>query len=205
MMGAFVERRDEGTGTSGAGSEQTAAIGRRYFSEADVGTFVDDRPRIASRIEARVRYGETESLPTDRRVVPSTETRPFDVVPKQEQVHALINDCNELFRAILETEDVIDRENMYRTLSERLFSLFALRPYRERTFGHLIVLLLGVIQNTTSEFFSEKQFLALDRVISLAKKFRITDADLRDAERLLAAADFELFRPIRGTFDSENA
>ncbi len=107
----------------------------------------------------------------------------------------------DLLDKMLETDDIIERENTYRTLDEYLDLLFQLRSYREREFGQLLVTILGVTKHTSSEFFSNDHLSALKRAIKLIRKPKIASLDLRDARRLLSGAGFDVFRPIRGVFE----
>ena len=203
-MESFVDKTGEGVVKSAVPAEEaTITETRKYLSETHSGT-VAESPPGGLGTTTRVRYGETEAIPVRRRLAPITDTQPFDVGTRDQEIEALVSECNDLSNRMREAEDIIERENIYRAFNERLISLFQLRSNRERTFGHLLVLVLGITQNTTSEFFSEKQFTALDRAVSLAKKHKIVEPDLKDAERLLVAAGLDVFRPLRGVFESED-
>lgn len=206
-MTALVKgTREEATASATSVEHVAFAETRDYLFQTDTGSSVESVPgRSRTEPPVRVRYGETESSPTRRRLTPITDTKPFEVGPKDQEINDLLAEGSELFKRMLEAEDIIERENLYRTLNERLLALFKLRSSRERTFGHLLVLLLGVTQHTTSEFFSKDQFSALDRAIKLLRKTKVSEPDLKEAERLLSAAKFDLFRPLRGVFDTENA
>ncbi|GEM_PF-5055577 len=198
-MVAFVGQTDQGVSVSTGTVQGAFESTRKYSSEADE---TQETNPLSARAEARVRYGETESRPGMRLFRANVDTGPPEVIPRDHpQVNALLQDCSDLLGRMLETDNIIERENLYRTLNERLFALFSLRAHRERPFGHLLILILGVTQNTTSEFFLSEQLSALDRVVRLAMKPSVADPDIKDAERCLAMADFDLFRPIRGSAD----
>ncbi len=160
-----------------------------------------DTPPPKSGREVRVRYGETEVGLIARRSEAITDIRPYGIGSRDDQIDAGISKCNSLFERLLEAEDIIERENLYRSFNEYLDLLFDLRSYREREFGQLLVMLLSVTRHTTSEFFSNDHFSALRRVIGLIRKPKIVSADLRDAQRLLSGASFDVFRPMRGVFE----
>jgi len=195
------------------------------FSLKEVGTSSGDRPTASSQTYVtetgsssglegppegspsgtRVRYGETEAGLIGRSSVPTTDIRPYGVGVRDDQIDAWVSKCNDVFERLLETEDIIDRENLYRTLDEYLTHVFDLRSYRERTFGHLLVTLMSVTKHTTSEFFSSDQLLALKRVIPLIKKPKTVESDVREARRILSRAGFDVFRPLRGVFRDDSA
>lgn len=154
-----------------------------------------------SHTEARVRYGESEAGLIARTGEPTTDIIPYGIGSKDTEIHGRISKCSDLLQRMLESEDIIERENLYRTLNEYLGLLFELRSSRERAFGHLLVLILGITQHTTSEFFSGAQLAGVQRAVNLISKTTIAESDLRDARRLLAAAGFDLLRPLRGVFE----
>lgn len=199
-MVGFIRQKGVEVGTSAAGAEESRTEFHKHATEAHSTTQVESPP-VTTLHGARVRYGETQSITISRRLVPITDTKPFEIGSKDVQIEELLKDCNILFERMLETEDLIERENVYRTLNEHLISLFEFRSTRERGFGQLLILLLGITRNTSSEFFSDKQFQALARTISLARKVKISEPDLQEADRLLSMADFDLFRPLRGVFE----
>lgn len=160
----------------------------------------------------RIRYTVTEtqferrqgeSVFLGRHMTSSDDIAPYDVPPKKkdDRISALASKCTDLIDRMLETQDIIERENIYRTLDVSLAQLFDLRTSCERGFGHLLVLLLGITKHTTSEFFTGAQLSALKQALNLIKKPRIVDTDLQDARRVLHRAGFDLFRPMRGVFE----
>ena len=203
MMVDFIRQIGAEVGTSSTGAEESGTERRKYLGEAHFTTQAEG-PSGITVSGARVRYGETQSVTIGRRSVPITDTKPFEIGSKDVEINELLNDCIILFERMLETENIIERENLYRTLNEHLVSLFELRSTRERAFGQLLVLLLGITRNTSSEFFSDKQFQALARTINLTRKIKIAEHDLQEAERLLSVANFDLFRPLRGVFENDD-
>jgi hypothetical protein len=97
--------------------------------------------------------------------------------------------------------DVIMRENLYRSLNYKLEELFQVRDSSDRALGRLLVMLLGVAQHTTSERFERPQLESLRRVLGFLSRQRITDSDLRDARSILSRSNFDIFRPFRGVFE----
>lgn len=204
-MVALVKRTLEADATCAVDTEETAIAGRVTYSTSDVGSgaAAGNAPEL-SLTETRDTHGRTEPIHYRSRFEPTTEAEPAVIGARHREMDSLVATCSELVSRICEAENIIERENLYQMFNQHLVSLFELRSSRERAFGHLMILLLGVTQNTTSEFFAEKQFSALDRAIKLARKPTLGELDLKEAERLLAAANFDMFRPLRGVFDSEN-
>lgn len=205
-MVAFVKSTGEWLDES---TMPTAEAAHKYFTDAgsSIGspTLEERGPKESPTGTALFGYSGTESVRTGRRFEPLTDATQQVVIGTRDQdIEVLTRSCKNLIERILETEDIIERENLYQTLNQYLVSLFELRSSREREFGHLMVLLLGVTQHTTSEFFGEKQFSALDRAIKIARKPTIGHRDLQEAEDLLIAADFDVFRPLRAVFDTDN-
>jgi hypothetical protein len=132
---------------------------------------------------------------------PSAETGSYDVRAKGGEIGILAAQCSDLIDRMLETEDLVERENIYRTLDVTLACLFELRASWERPYGHLLTMLLGITKHTSSESFSDGQLSALKRAVALMKQPRIVDADLQDARRFLSRSGFDLFRPLRGVFE----
>jgi hypothetical protein len=151
--------------------------------------------------ETRVRYTATEAGLVTRPAKAATDIRHYEVRPKHDQIPALVSKCHDLVDGMLETNDIIERENLYRTLDVALGQLFELRTSSDRPFGHLLVLLLAVTKHTTSEFFTTAQLSALKHAIGIIKKSRIVDSDLREARQILSRADFDPYRPFRGAFE----
>jgi len=206
-MVEFVEQTGEHWETVTA--EEGAPAGSRTFF-IDVGSSTGSPTVVKSAAvwsvarTAVLGSHATEAVSVSRQFEPTSDPREVAIGARDQDIEALIRSCNNLFDRMLEVEDVIERENLYQTINERLLSLFELRSSRERAFGHLLVLLLGVTQNTTSEFFSEKQFSVLNRAIKIASKPMLGERDLQEAEDLLSGAQFDIYRPLRGVFNTEN-
>lgn len=169
-------------------------------------TIPSTRPPLAKH----VRYTVTEADSPQHQVRASlvshqvkfyAETGRYDVRSKGEEIGVSAARCSDLLNRMLETEDLIERENIYRTFDVSLARLFELRTSWERPFGHLVTLLLGITKHTSSESFTNGQLTALKRAVALMHQPRIVDADLQEARRLLSRAGFDLFRPLRGVFE----
>ena len=195
---------------SGTRTEATIAYARPIQLEAEGSRSEPTAPSARPRLTKHVRYTVTGAdLPRQQvkasvlgpQVRSSAETRRDDVRSKGEEIGVLAARCSDLVDRMLDTEDLIERENIYRTLEVSLARLFELRSSWERRFGHLLALLLGVTKHTSSESFTDGQLSALKRAIALMKQPRIVDADLQDARRFLTRAGFDLFRPLRGVFE----
>jgi len=167
-------------------------------------------PSAPPRLTKHVRYTVTDADLSRRQVKVSlagyqtkapAEAGAYDVRLKSEEIGRLAARCCDLIDRMLNTEDLIERENIYRTLDVSLARLFELRTSWERPFGHLLALLLGITKHTSSESFTGGHLSALKRAIGLMKQPRIVDADLHDARRFLSRAGFDLFRPLRGVFE----
>jgi len=199
-MGTSAKLPIEEVGTS---TEDRATISSQMQVTETASSSGLESPPLESRSGIRVRYGETEAGLIGRTSVPTTDIRPFGIGSKDDQIDVWTSRCNDLLERLMESDDIIDRENLYRTLGEYLNILFDLRRDRERVFGHLLILLMGVTRHTTSEFFSNNQFSALKRGIGLITRPKLAESDLREARRTLSSAGFDLFRPLRDVFKDE--
>lgn len=195
-MVAYSRRSIETVDTSA--EDQTTSTSATYSAVSSTSGFEGPPPRADESI--RVRYGETQLGVVVRAGKPITDIKPYAIDSKDTEINAYALRCDELVQGMLETKDLIERENLYRTLNEYLTLLFELRSGRDRSFGTLLIMLLGITQHTTSEFFSSTQLAALQRALALVKKPTILDTDLQDARRLLSGAQFDLLRPLRGVF-----
>ena len=156
----------------------------------------------------RVRYTVTEARNLARessglgRPITGGDLKPYNVLPRRdEHVSGLARNCSDLIERLLETEDVIERENVYRTLEVSLSELFEHRPVSERAFGQLVALLIGVTKHTTSEFFTKEKFVGLKRAVDVLSRPTVVDGDLREARRALVRAGLDPLRPFRGVFE----
>lgn len=214
-MSPSTNRPSEGTtgvaiAVPGMRTEATMAQGRPIRLEAEGSRSEPTTPSGRPPFTKHVRYTVTEAdLPRRQVMAPlvghqvkaAAETGRDDVRSKGEEIGVLAIRCSDLIDRMLDTEDLIERENIYRTLDVSLARLFELRKSWERPFGHLLALLLGITKYTSSESFTGGQLSALKRAIALMKQPRIVDADLQDARRFLTRAGFDLFRPLRGVFE----
>ncbi len=193
----------------GTRTEATAVYGYPVRLEAERSRSETTTPSARPRLTKHVRYTVTDAeLPQSqvrgslavRQAKSSAETDSYDVRAKAEEIGILVAQCNEHIGRMLGTEDLIERENIFRTLDVTLAHLFELRTSWERPYGHLLTMLLGITKHTSSESFSGGQLSALKRAIALLKQPRIVDADVQDARRFLSRSGFDLFRPLRGVF-----
>lgn len=205
----------EGTGSMavadpGTRTEATVAPIRPLRLEVEGSRSEPATPSAPPPLTKHVRYTVTDADLPRRQVKASlvghqvkapAEAGAYDVRSKSQEIGGLAARCCDLIDRMLDTEDLIERENIYRTLDVSLARLFELRTSWERPFGHLLALLLGITKHTSSESFTDSQLSALKRAIALMKQPRVVDADLKDARRLLTRAGFDLFRPLRGVFE----
>lgn len=157
---------------------------------------------------ARVRYTVTEPRYLARessgfgRPITGGDLRSYIDLPRRdEHVSELARNCSDLIERMLETEDVIERENNYRTLEVFLSELFERRSASERAFGQLVSLLIGVTKHTTSEFFTKEKFVGLKRAVDVLSRPTVVEGDLREARRALVRSGLDPLRPFRGVFE----
>jgi hypothetical protein len=157
---------------------------------------------------ARVRYTVTEARYLARessgfgRPITGGDVKLHNDLPRRdEHVSELARNCSDLIERMLETEDVIERENDYRTLEVSLSELFERRPAPERAFGQLVSLLMGVTKHTTSEFFTKEKLIGLKRAVDVLSRPTVVEGDLREARRALVRSGLDPLRPFRGVFE----
>ena len=134
---------------------------------------------------------------TELEQVPSGTRTSKPSVPST-TIHYIFKSCEEAAaRAVQDTDDLIDKTNAINDLRDALSRLWDARESREEQFGDLVNHLQGLLLGVEPEELPVQHLEAVARVIRQAAVVpKLTDADLRDFERVLIKAGCDVFREL---------
>lgn len=140
-------------------------------------------------------FSAPTSIPTTQEIKPTEiyTKEPIEDIP----IKKILSESLEFINDILETEDVIERENITSLFKDNLESLWNLGKEIDKNFADVIVLLQVAVINSQYENYTLQQYQAIKQVLEKIKKIYISSDESSECTKLLVDNDIDLSTPIR--------